>query len=63
MIYSYALCFSAVTLRIWLLILITFFQNFIIAYMIVSCLCWVPNLLVAYFITARFAKSIHSRNV
>jgi len=51
MIRSYALCFAAVTLRIWL----PFFQlafdfEFLIAYRIIAWLCWVPNLLVAEMI-------------
>ena len=47
MIYSYALCFAAVTLRIWLPLLIILFNNFIVAYKIVAWLCWLPNLLIA----------------
>ena len=46
MLYSYAACFAAVTLRIWLPILSMAFQSFIPAYRIVAWLCWVPNLLV-----------------
>lgn len=53
MIYSYAACFAAVTLRIWLPLLIMTFGNFITAYNIVAWLCWVPNLLVANLITRR----------
>lgn len=53
MIYSYAACFAAVTLRIWLPILIMIFGDFNKAYMIVAWLCWVPNLLVAKLITSR----------
>jgi len=53
MIYSYAVCFSAVTLRIWLPILIGFTGEFISAYRMVGFLSWVPNLLVAYLITKR----------
>ncbi len=46
MIRSYALCFAAVALRLWL----PFFQavlglEFILAYRIVAWLCWVPNLI------------------
>jgi len=59
MIYSYALCFSAVTLRIWLPILVIIFQNFITAYIIVAWLCWVPNLTVAYFMNKRFTSAAH----
>lgn len=52
MIYSYAACFAAVTLRIWLPLLINLFDGeFIPAYRIVAWLCWVPNMFVAYFIT------------
>ena len=53
MIYSYAACFAAVTLRIWLPLLIGIFQDFIPAYRIVAWLCWVPNLAVAHFFMVR----------
>ncbi|MGB5436448.1 MAG: DUF2306 domain-containing protein [Maribacter sp.] len=49
MIYSYAACFAAVTLRIWLPILNLVFDDFIVAYRIVAWLCWVPNIIFAYF--------------
>lgn len=48
MIRSYALCFAAVTLRLWLPLFIAGFHiPFMVAYPIISWLCWVPNLLVA----------------
>jgi uncharacterized membrane protein len=47
MTYSYAACFAAVTLRIWLPVITAFFQDFIIAYRIVAWLCWIPNIIVA----------------
>ncbi|WP_299051140.1 DUF2306 domain-containing protein [uncultured Polaribacter sp.] len=50
MIYSYAACFSAVTLRIWLPILSNILGGFLPAYRIVAWLSWVPNIIVAYFI-------------
>ncbi|WP_158856072.1 DUF2306 domain-containing protein [Lunatibacter salilacus] len=50
MIYSYALTFAAVTLRIWLPLLSILFGEFLIAYKITAWLSWVPNLVVAYFI-------------
>lgn len=50
MIYSYAACFSAVTLRIWLPILISSLGSFLPAYRVVAWLSWVPNVIVAYFI-------------
>ncbi len=49
MIYSYAACFAAVTLRIWLPLLSLAFGDFIIAYRVVAWLCWVPNIIFAYF--------------
>ena len=51
MIYSYALCFAAVTLRLWMPILIPIMGEFIPAYRIIAWLCWVPNLVFAFFYT------------
>jgi hypothetical protein len=51
MIYSYAACFAAVTLRLWLPLLSMVLINFTTAYIITAWLCWVPNLLVAHLIT------------
>ncbi|MFY7788257.1 MAG: DUF2306 domain-containing protein [Thermoflexibacteraceae bacterium] len=48
MTYSYAACFAAVTLRVWLPLLIITFQDFLIAYKIVAWLSWLPNMAVAY---------------
>ena len=53
MIYSYAACFAAVTLRIWLPFLTMIFGDFNKAYVIVAWLCWVPNILVAKLIIRR----------
>jgi len=54
MIYSYAACFAAVTLRIWLPILVIIYSGeFLPAYRIVAWLCWVPNIIVAYFIVRK----------
>jgi hypothetical protein len=51
MIRSYALCFAAVTLRIWLpLFQFGFQMEFFQAYRIIAWLCWVPNLIVAEMI-------------
>ncbi|MEL6255260.1 MAG: DUF2306 domain-containing protein [Bacteroidota bacterium] len=50
MIYSYAGTFGAVTLRLWLPILILIYGNFTEAYQIVAWLSWLPNMLVAYLI-------------
>ncbi|EAY31729.1 DUF2306 domain-containing protein [Microscilla marina] len=54
MIYSYAACFAAVTLRLWLPLLIVTLGDFTKAYLIVAWLCWVPNLWVAH----RLAKQV-----
>jgi hypothetical protein len=48
MVYSYAMCFAAVTLRIWLPLLLLIFGDFETSYRIVAWLCWLPNLLFAY---------------
>ncbi len=48
MIYSYALCFAAVTLRIWLPLLTIIWGEFLLAYKIVAWLCWVPNIVFAH---------------
>ncbi|MFD2583062.1 DUF2306 domain-containing protein [Pedobacter vanadiisoli] len=55
MVYSYAACFAAVTLRIWLPILTMLYGNFSKAYLVVAWLSWVPNLLVAYLLTRKKA--------
>lgn len=56
MIYSYAACFAAVTLRVWLPLLIMGIGSFVPAYRIVAWLCWVPNLVVAYLIIQKNEK-------
>ena len=53
MTYSYAACFGAVMLRLWMPFLITAFGDFITAYRVVAWLCWVPNLLVAWWVNGR----------
>lgn len=47
MIYSYAACFAAVTLRLWLPLLQLTIGDFLVAYKIVAWLCWVPNIIFA----------------
>ena len=46
MLYSYAACFGAVTLRIWFPMLSAILKDFDLAYQWAAWLCWVPNLLV-----------------
>ncbi|MGO4294315.1 DUF2306 domain-containing protein [Chitinophaga sp. RAB17] len=55
MIYSYACCFAAVTLRAWMPFLHVMFGNF--AYMVVAWWCWIPNLAVAYFLIRKSAQA------
>ncbi|QSQ14160.1 DUF2306 domain-containing protein [Myxococcus landrumensis] len=57
MVYSYAACFAAVTLRLWLPFLVRGTGDFISAYRIVAWLCWVPNMGVAYLLTRRQSPS------
>ncbi|NAY92980.1 DUF2306 domain-containing protein [Muricauda sp. JGD-17] len=58
MIYSYAACFAAVTLRIWLPLLTMAFGEFLIAYKIVAWLCWVPNIIFAHLWVRRKGLTI-----
>jgi len=54
MIRSYALCFAAVTLRLWLPAFMNGIgMDFIDAYRIIAWLCWVPNIIVAELIIRR----------
>lgn len=55
MIYSYAACLAAVTLRIYLPLLTLAFHDFVKAYALVAWLCWVPNLIVAYFLVKQLS--------
>ncbi len=55
---SYALCFAAVTLRLWLpLFQAGFNMEFISAYKIIAWLCWVPNLIFAEFLVKRMTTN------
>lgn len=53
MIFSYAACFAAVTLRIYLPLLILATGEFEPAYKIVAWLCWMPNILIANLLAKR----------
>ena len=54
MIRSYALCFAAVTLRIYLPIFLGLMgMEFVPAYKIIAWLCWGPNLVVAELFIVR----------
>jgi hypothetical protein len=57
MIRSYALCWAAVTLRMWLpLLQFALGMEFLTAYRIIAWLCWVPNLVVAELIITSLKK-------
>jgi uncharacterized membrane protein len=56
MIYSYAACFAAVTLRIWLPLLTILYHDPLKAYVIVAWYCWVPNMVVAFFVVKRVKR-------
>jgi uncharacterized membrane protein len=60
MIRSYALCFAAVTLRIYLpLTVMVAGMEFITAYRMIAWLCWVPNLLAAeYLIIGSYSPAV-----
>jgi uncharacterized membrane protein len=50
---SYALTFAGVTLRLWQIVFGMSGLDFLTGYLIVSWLCWVPNLLMALWIINR----------
>lgn len=56
MTYNYAGTFGAVTLRLWLPILIMIFGEFVLAYQVVAWLSWLPNMLVVYFMFEKQKK-------
>ena len=56
MTYSYAACFGAVMLRLWMPFLIMAFGDFIAAYRVVAWLCWMPNLGVAWWVNGRIRE-------
>lgn len=61
MIYSYAACFAAVTLRLWLPLLTALHAgDFLPAYRIVAWLCWVPNILFAMYLNSKTVKPLAS---
>ena len=62
MVYSYSACFAAVTLRVWLPLLVLIFGDFTIAYTVVAWLCWVPNILVANLIIKKTMASTNHTN-
>jgi uncharacterized membrane protein len=60
MVYSYAACFAAVTLRLWMPVLMLLFGDFIPAYQTVAWLCWGPNMVFAWWVSSRQQTGIKS---
>ena len=52
MIRSFAFCFAAVTLRLYLIPVGAFGLDFYPAFRVISVACWVPNILIAEWIIA-----------
>jgi hypothetical protein len=55
MLRSYALAFAAVTLRLYIAVILLAHLDFVIAYRAISFLCWVPNLALAELYVRRRA--------
>lgn len=53
MLRTFAMTYAAVTLRLWLVVLIVLLGDFAAAYVLVPFLCWVPNLLVVEWLLRR----------
>jgi uncharacterized membrane protein len=53
MMRNYALTFAGVMLRLWMPILVSLGVEFLVAYIVVAWLCWIPNLLVAEWMIRR----------
>jgi len=60
MVRNYALTFTAVTLRLWLIVFQVAEVEFIEAYITVAWLCWVPNLMIAEVIVNRIRPNRRS---
>ncbi|SHG56612.1 DUF2306 domain-containing protein [Flavobacterium defluvii] len=58
MIYSYAACSAAITLRIWLPLLVLTLKDFTIAYRITAWVCWIPNIIFGYFLIKKLNRNI-----
>jgi Predicted membrane protein (DUF2306) len=57
MVRNYALTFAAVTLRLWQVVFQVAGVDFIVGYVTVAWLCWIPNLIVAEWIVSRMRPS------
>ncbi len=59
MMYNYAGTFGAVTLRLWLPLLITIFGEFALAYQVVAWLSFIPNLIIVYLYLEKKEVILH----
>lgn len=59
MMYNYAGTFGAVTLRLWLPLLITIFGEFTLAYQVVAWLSFIPNLIIVYLYLEKKEVILH----
>ena len=62
MIRNYALTFAGVMLRVWAPLSGAMGIDFLMAYMVIGWLCWVPNLLVAEWIIRRTRPASDARD-
>ena len=58
MLRAFAMTYAAVTLRLWLLVLIPLLGDFRSAYLVVPFLCWVPSLLVVELLLRRTPRTV-----
>jgi len=58
MTYSYSCAFAAVTLRLWYPLLVKITEDPGASYIAVAWLCWIPNVLIAYFINKIFHRKV-----
>ncbi len=60
MVYSYAACLAAVSLRVLLPLLVYILNDFVTAYIIVAWACWIPNMIVAYLIVRNLGEQVQT---
>lgn len=58
MTYSYALCLAAINLRLFMTLLMLYFNDYYTVYIIISWMSWIPNLFIAYWINKNNQEKI-----
>lgn len=61
MMYSYAACFAAVTLRIWFPLFMVLTGDYDTGYRIAAWFCWLPNIGVVYLLLRKKEKTVLRR--